>query len=253
MHVFHIHFKFHKLSRFTWDGVILLFFFRDFKSFNSCPFPIGSILTICKNHTLFRIIDVSKGCISIDGVDISRIGLDCLRKALGIIPQDPLVFEGSLRDNVDPFGTYCDEEVVKACESAHLIGLGLGHEIVQGGKNLSSGQRQQICLARVVLREPKILVLDEATSSLDAITDNLVSETIRAEFENSTVITIAHRLHTVVESDKLIVLDKGMIGEMGSPIELLENGGMFASMVAETGSSTSRYLRDRIRARNGNI
>ena len=197
--------------------------------------------------TLFRILEIESGTITIDGIDIAKLPLKELRKTLGIIPQDPIVFEGTVRDNIDPFNIFSDEEITNALAAAHLTNLPLDHCIVQGGKNLSSGQRQQVCLARVLLRRPKILVLDEATSSLDAVTDNLVVETIRDEFKHSTVITIAHRLHTIVDSDLLIALDSGEIGEIGSPAELIHKpDGIFASLVKETGSSTSKYLRDRI-------
>ena len=198
--------------------------------------------------TLFRIIEVTEGSICIDGVDISKISLKQLRSALGIIPQEPIVFEGSLRDNIDPFHQYTDAEVGAAVQAAHLQSIQLDHAIVQGGKNLSAGQRQQVCLARVVLRRPKILVLDEATSSLDAVTDKLVSDTISSEFATSTVITIAHRLHTIVESDLLIALDNGRIGEIGSPQDLIgKEDGLFASLVHETGTATSKHLKERIR------
>ena len=199
--------------------------------------------------TLFRIIETHSGQITIDGIDISQISLRDLRRALGIIPQDPIVFEGTLRDNIDPFSQYSDDEVGAALAAAHLTTLPLLHAVVAGGKNLSAGQRQQICLARVVLRRPKILVLDEATSSLDRVTDELVSETVREQFRTSTVITIAHRLHTIIDSDLLIGLDKGEVAEIGTPKDLIDKqGGLFASLVGETGSSTSRYLRSRISA-----
>ena len=193
--------------------------------------------------TLFRILEISSGGqICIDGVNISQLSLEQLRKVLGIIPQDPIVFEGTVRDNIDPFRSYSDDKVMEALRAAHLQ-ISLDQNIVVGGKNLSAGQKQQICLARVILRKSKILVLDEATSSLDVVTDNLVLETIRTVFRNSTVITIAHRLHTIVDSDRLIVLDKGRVAELGSPKNLMsKKGGIFASMVDETGETTKRYL-----------
>jgi ATP-binding cassette, subfamily C (CFTR/MRP), member 1 len=201
--------------------------------------------------TLFRILETSKGTITIDGIDIAQIGLKRLRKALGIIPQDPLVFQGTLRSNIDPFGSYTDDQVRSALRAAHLLGMDdLDVCITHGGGNLSAGQRQQVCLARVLLRQPKILVMDEATSSLDAVTDNLVADTIRTHFSNATVITIAHRLHTIVDSDKLIVLDKGRVVQLGSPRELVgDANGIFADMIAQTGKATSKYLKHRIAQR----
>ena len=191
--------------------------------------------------TLFRILEISKGQISIDGINIAMLSLKQLRRVLGIIPQEPIVFEGTVKANIDPFDSHSDEEVRAALRAAHLT-IGLDHQLVVGGKNLSAGQRQQICLARVILRKSKILVLDEATSSLDVVTDNLVLDTIRTVFKESTVLTIAHRLHTVADSDKLIVLDKGRLAEMGSPKNLISQKGIFASMVDETGETTRRFL-----------
>jgi ABC-type multidrug transport system fused ATPase/permease subunit len=191
--------------------------------------------------TLFRILEVSSGQITIDGVNIGSLSLSDLRRVLGLIPQEPIVFEGTVRDNIDPFRKYSDDEVMAALRAAHLY-LDLSHKLVVGGKNLSAGQRQQICLARVILRRSKILVLDEATSSLDVVTDNLVLDTIRTVFRESTVLTIAHRLHTIADSDRLLVLDKGRVAEMGSPKELISKRGIFASMVNETGDTTKRFL-----------
>jgi ABC-type multidrug transport system fused ATPase/permease subunit len=197
--------------------------------------------------TLFRILEIQSGVISIDGIDIRNLSLAALRGALGIIPQDPIVFEGTVRDNIDPFRRYSDDQILDALSAAHLTNLNLGLGLVQGGKNLSAGQRQQICLARVLLTRPKILVLDEATSSLDSVTDTLVLETIKREFKTSTVITIAHRLHTVIDSDLILGLDAGELVEVGSPRELINRpNGLLASLIADTGAATAAALRDRI-------
>ncbi|XP_040848249.1 ATP-binding cassette sub-family C member 2 [Ochotona curzoniae] len=196
-----------------------------------------SSLTNC----LFRILEAAGGRITIDGIDIASLGLHDLRGKLTIIPQDPILFSGSLRMNLDPFNNYSDEEIWKALELAHLksfvAGLqhGLSHEVSEAGDNLSIGQRQLLCLGRALLRKSKILVLDEATAAVDLETDNLIQTTIRSEFSHCTVITIAHRLHTIMDSDKIMVLENGNIIEYGSPEELLDNQGPFYLMAKEAG------------------
>ncbi|XP_075152488.1 multidrug-Resistance like Protein 1 isoform X4 [Haematobia irritans] len=179
--------------------------------------------------SLFRIIEASGGRILIDGIDISTLGLHMLRSRLTIIPQDPVLFSGSLRINLDPFEVKSDDEIWKALELSHLkafvksLPSGLNHEITEGGENLSVGQRQLVCLARALLRKTKVLVLDEATAAVDLETDDLIQKTIRSEFKECTILTIAHRLNTILDSDKVIVLDKGEISEFDSPNNLLNN------------------------------
>ncbi|KAM5272344.1 ATP-binding cassette sub-family C member 2 [Ctenodactylus gundi] len=196
-----------------------------------------SSLTNC----LFRILESAGGQITIDGIDIASIGLHDLRGRLTIIPQEPVLFSGSLRMNLDPFNNYSDEEIWKALELAHLkpfvsgLQLGLSHEVTEAGDNLSIGQRQLLCLGRALLRKSKILVLDEATAAVDLETDHLIQTTIRNEFSHCTVLTIAHRLHTIMDSDKIMVLDNGKIIEYGSPEELLEKSGPFYLMAKEAG------------------
>uniref|UniRef100_A0A8C2LWX6 ABC-type glutathione-S-conjugate transporter n=1 Tax=Cricetulus griseus TaxID=10029 RepID=A0A8C2LWX6_CRIGR len=200
-----------------------------------------SSLTNC----LFRILESAGGQIIIDGVDIASVGLHDLRGKLTIIPQDPILFSGSLRMNLDPFNKYSDEEVWKALELAHLksfvdgLQLGLYHEVTEGGDNLSIGQRQLLCLGRALLLKSKILILDEATAAVDLGTDSLIQTTIRNEFSNCTVITIAHRLHTIMDSDKIMVLDSGKIVEYGSPEELMSKTGPFYLMAKEAGIETA--------------
>ncbi|KFO27170.1 canalicular multispecific organic anion transporter 1 [Fukomys damarensis] len=190
---------------------------------------------------LFRILESAGGQIIIDGVDIASIGLHDLRGKLTIIPQDPILFSGSLRMNLDPFNNYSDEEIWTVLELAHLksfvsgLQLGLSHEVTEAGDNLSQGQKQLLCLGRALLRKSKILVLDEATAAVDLETDQLIQTTIRNEFSQSTVITIAHRLHTIMDSNKIMVLDNGIIVEYGSPEELLERSGPFYFMAKEAG------------------
>ncbi|XP_004625600.2 canalicular multispecific organic anion transporter 1 [Octodon degus] len=196
-----------------------------------------SSLTNC----LFRILESAGGQIIIDGVDIASIGLHDLRGKLTIIPQDPVLFSGSLRMNLDPFNKYSDEEIWKALELAHLkpfvagLPLGLSHEVTEAGENLSIGQRQLLCLGRALLHKSKILILDEATAAVDLETDQLIQNTIRTEFSHCTVITIAHRLHTIMDSDRIMVLDSGNIVEYDSPEELLERSGPFYFMAKEAG------------------
>ncbi|XP_053672165.1 multidrug resistance-associated protein 1 [Anopheles nili] len=191
---------------------------------------------------LFRIIESAGGSIVIDGQDISQLGLHALRSRLTIIPQDPVLFSGTLRINLDPFDTHSDEEIWKALEHAHLksfvkgLTAGINHEVTEGGENLSVGQRQLICLARALLRKTKVLILDEATAAVDLETDDLIQRTIRTEFKDCTVLTIAHRLNTIMDSDKVIVLDKGQIVEFAAPAELLQQkNSSFYSMAKDAG------------------
>ncbi|TEA38280.1 hypothetical protein DBR06_SOUSAS110135 [Sousa chinensis] len=192
-------------------------------------------------NSLFRILEAAGGQITIDGVDIASIGLHDLREKLTIIPQDPILFSGSLRMNLDPFNNYSDEEIWKALELAHLksfvdgLQAGLSYEVTEGGDNLSIGQRQLLCLARALLQKSKILIMDEATAAVDLETDRLIQTTIQTEFSHCTTITIAHRLHTIMDSDKVMVLDNGKIVEYGSPEELLKNTGPFYFMAQEAG------------------
>ena len=186
---------------------------------------------------LFRIVEADEGRIVIDNLDISQIGLHDLRGRLSIIPQDPILFSGTIRFNLDPFSKYTDTEVWKSLESAHLkdfvnsLQEGLQYQIAENGENLSIGQRQLICLARALLKKSKILVLDEATASVDYQTDVLIQETIRREFKDCTTITIAHRINTILDSSKILVLDKGERKEYGAPQQLLaDTNSMFYSL-----------------------
>ncbi|KAK9886060.1 hypothetical protein WA026_014842 [Henosepilachna vigintioctopunctata] len=191
--------------------------------------------------SLFRIIEAAQGIIEIDGVNIAEIGLHALRSRLTIIPQDAVLFSGTLRMNLDPFNTNSDEEVWTSLEQAHLktfvkaLPAGLSHEVTEGGENLSVGQRQLICLARALLRKTKVLILDEATAAVDLETDDLIQSTIRREFKDCTVLTIAHRLNTIMDSDRVIVLDKGLIAEFDTPQNLLKEPTIFRSMCQDAG------------------
>ncbi|EMP37352.1 Multidrug resistance-associated protein 1 [Chelonia mydas] len=190
---------------------------------------------------LFRINESAEGEIIIDGVNVAKIGLHDLRFKITIIPQDPVLFSGSLRMNLDPFDKYSDEEIWTSLELAHLKNFvsslpdKLNHECSEGGENISVGQRQLVCLARALLRKSKILVLDEATAAVDLETDDLIQSTIRTQFEDCTVLTIAHRLNTIMDYERVIVLDKGEIVECDSPANLLQKKGIFYSMAKDSG------------------
>ncbi|CAH0555481.1 unnamed protein product [Brassicogethes aeneus] len=191
---------------------------------------------------LFRIIEAAQGDIYIDGVKISDLGLHTLRSRLTIIPQDAILFSGTLRMNLDPFDKHSDEDVWRALDNAHLKSFVQGlpstlqHQVSEAGENLSVGQRQLVCLARALLRKTKVLILDEATAAVDLETDDLIQRTIREEFKNSTVLTIAHRLNTIMDSDRVLVLDKGLIEEFDSPDNLLlNNKSIFYGMCKDAG------------------
>ncbi|XP_042226170.1 multidrug resistance-associated protein 1-like isoform X1 [Homarus americanus] len=191
---------------------------------------------------LFRIIESAGGSIIIDNVNISKIGLHDLRSRLTIIPQDPVLFSGTLRLNLDPFNKYEDAKVWSALELSHLkefvsgLSNGLQFEVSEGGENLSVGQRQLVCLARALLRKTRVLILDEATAAVDMETDNLIQQTIGREFADCTVITIAHRLNTIMDATRVLVLDKGEIKEFDTPATLLNNkNSIFYGMAKDAG------------------
>jgi ABC-type multidrug transport system fused ATPase/permease subunit len=218
---------------------------------------------------LFRFLEAREGRIIIDGIDVSKIKLYDLRSRLAIIPQDPVLFSGTVRSNLDPFEEYTDAELRDALERVHLVdntdsgsatpllpGSGaatpgitiiknntnifrsLSSPISEGGQNLSQGQRQLLCLARAIVARPKIMVLDEATSAVDMSTDALIQRSIRSEFGRNatTLLVIAHRLSTIVDFDRILVMDAGRAVEFGSPRELMDiDGGVFRSLVEESG------------------
>lgn len=196
-----------------------------------------SSMTLC----LFRLLEAAGGEIVVDDVKISEIGLHDLRSKLTIIPQEPVLFSGTLRMNLDPFEKYSDEEVWKALELSHLQKFvtnqpaKLELECSEGGENLSVGQRQLVCLARALLRKTRILVLDEATAAVDLETDDLIQSTIRTQFQDCTVFTIAHRLNTIMDYTRVLVLDKGQIAEFDTPANLINQKGLFFGMVKDAG------------------
>ncbi|KAF9894054.1 hypothetical protein FE257_009027 [Aspergillus nanangensis] len=191
---------------------------------------------------LFRIIEPDTGSISIDGLNVSTIGLFDLRGRLAIIPQDPAMFEGTVRDNLDPRHVHDDTELWSVLEHARLkdhvaqMDGQLDARVQEGGSNLSQGQRQLVSLARALLTPSNILVLDEATAAVDVETDALLQRTLRSSaFHDRTIITIAHRINTIIDSDRIVVLDKGRVVEFDTPAELIQRGGKFYDLVKEAG------------------
>ncbi|KDP34963.1 hypothetical protein JCGZ_09251 [Jatropha curcas] len=202
-------------------------------------------------NALFRIVELERGRISIDGCDIAKFGLMDLRKVLGIIPQSPVLFSGTVRFNLDPFNEHNDADLWEALERAHLKdvirrnSLGLYAEVSEAGENFSVGQRQLLSLARALLRRSKILVLDEATAAVDVRTDALIQKTIREEFKSCTMLIIAHRLNTIIDCDRILLLDSGKVLEYDTPEELLSNeNSAFSRMVQSTGAANAQYLRN---------
>ncbi|KAJ2873875.1 hypothetical protein GGH93_002885 [Coemansia aciculifera] len=188
---------------------------------------------------LFRIIEAAEGQILLDGEDIAQYGLFDVRSKLSIIPQDPVLFAGTVRENLDPFNTYSDQDIWRALEHARLADFirtkdeRLEFVVTQGGENFSLGQRQLICLARALLKHAKVLVLDEATAAIDPESDAIIQDSIRKEFKDCTVLTIAHRLNTIIDSDRILVLDKGQVAEFDTPDALLaKEDGLFKQLWA---------------------
>lgn len=219
----------------------------------------------------FRILPYAGGTIYVDGVDIQRLGVRDVRSRFTIIPQDPVLFSGTLKSNLDPFGELSDEVLWEALGRVHVLDSLIGADanvqdatsdgtfsgsesdatvqpqpisisailsspVTENGNNFSQGQRQLLCLARALLRQTRLIFLDEATASIDAATDARIQKTMRECFATATVLCIAHRLRTVVDYDKILVLDKGEVVEYGTPLELIDkDGGYFRKMVEETG------------------
>ncbi|KAJ2390001.1 ATP-binding cassette glutathione S-conjugate transporter ycf1, partial [Coemansia sp. RSA 2603] len=220
-------------------------------------------------YALMRLVEAESGYIKIDGLDISTIGLFDLRSKISIIPQDPVLFEGTVRDNLDPGHEFSDDQVwaaIRACQFADLLdtptgkfeydpdniengpwieGVGLDKWIEQNGKNFSVGQRQLVSLCRALLWRRKIVVLDEATANIDGKTDEIMQEVIRREFTDCTVLTIAHRLNTIMDSDRILVMDNGVVSEFDTPRNLLSNKNSHFTKLVESmqlNESTKRVL-----------
>ncbi|KAH8829370.1 multidrug resistance-associated ABC transporter [Flagelloscypha sp. PMI_526] len=213
--------------------------------------------------SLFRFVEAAKGRILVDGKDISQIGLSDLRSRLTIIPQDPTILSGTLRSTLDVFDEYEDSDIFEALRRVHLIppsstnveseieeGVNvnvfknLESPVSDGGENFSTGEKQLICMARAILRRSKVLVMDEATASVDYATDELISQTIRQEFSNSTILTIAHRLRTVIDYDRVMLLDQGQIVEFDKPSTLLkDSNSRFYNLCKATGKEEFAMLK----------
>ncbi|XP_023214799.1 multidrug resistance-associated protein 4-like [Centruroides sculpturatus] len=198
--------------------------------------------------SLFRMTEPT-GTITIDGINTKDIGLRDLRSKISIIPQDPMLFTGPLRRNIDPFNEYSDEILWQAIEEVQLKEVistlpgGLDTHLTEGGRNFSVGERQLICLARTILRQNEILVMDEATSNIDKKTDSCIQKIIREKFKSCTVLTIAHRLHTIIDSDRVLVLDNGKLQEFDRPYKLLKNvNGTFYNLVKNSGVTSMNEL-----------
>ncbi|KAI9473361.1 P-loop containing nucleoside triphosphate hydrolase protein [Coemansia mojavensis] len=194
------------------------------------------------SQALIRLVEPDSGSIEIDGVNISTIGLHDLRSQISIVPQDPVLFEGTVRENLDPDNKYSDDEIWQALKKAridHLMEKATGVYtpawVEADGRNFSLGQRQLLCLCRALLWRRGILILDEATANVDSETDELMQNIIRKEFADCTVITIAHRLNTIMDSDRVLVMDQGQIVEFGKPDVLLsQKNSRFSQLVRNT-------------------
>lgn len=198
---------------------------------------------------LFRLVDFD-GSIRVDQVDTKQLKLATVRRAISIIPQDPILFSGTIRTNLDPFNEFSNADIWRCLVDANLdrslfttnegssqksIEELLNSEVTDKGSNLSAGQRQLMCLARALLRNNKILVLDEATANVDHETDQLIQATIRTKFSTCTVLTIAHRINTIIDFDRIMVVDAGQIVEFDKPKVLLESKGHFYQMANKAG------------------
>ncbi|CAJ2651765.1 ABC transporter C family member 5-like [Trifolium pratense] len=221
----------------------------------SCTFPGGKKIGIVGRtgsgkstliQALFRLVEPETGRILIDNIDISGISLHDLGIHLSIIPQDPTLFEGTIRGNLDPLEEHSDKEIWEALDKSQLGQIIRDQEqkldtpVLENGDNWSVRQRQLVSLGRALLKQSKILVLDEATASVDSATDKLNQKVIQEEFRDCTVCTIAHRIPTVIDSDLVLVLSDGLVAEFDTPLRLLEDKSlMFLKLVTEYSSRSS--------------
>ncbi|CAL5357628.1 unnamed protein product [Camellia sinensis] len=196
-------------------------------------------------QVFFRLVEPSGGRIIIDGIDISMLGLHDLRSRFGIIPQEPVLFEGTVRSNIDPIGLYSDEEIWKSLDRCQLKDVvaakpgKLDSSVVDNGDNWSVGQRQLLCLGRVMLKHSRLLFMDEATASVDSQTDAVIQKIIREDFAARTIISIAHRIPTVMDCDRVLVIDAGWAKEFDKPSHLLARPSLFGALVQEYANRSS--------------
>ncbi|CAE6433200.1 unnamed protein product [Rhizoctonia solani] len=210
--------------------------------------------------SFFRFVEATEGRIVIDGTDISKLGLTDLRSRLTIIPQDPTILSGTLRSTLDVFDEYEDHEIFEALRRVHLLPSGdeqevnlgenanvfrdLDSPVSEGGENFSAGEKQLLCMARAILKRAKVLFCDEATASVDYVTDELISQTIRKEFADSTIVTIAHRLRTIIDYDKVLIMDQGHIAEYDEPgVLLADASSKFYALCKATGPKEFAVLK----------
>ena len=201
---------------------------------------------------LFRLVEIESGRICLDGVDLRRVGLADVRgRGMAIIPQDPFLAGATLRECLDPFVKHTDDEMLEALDAVRLSSTTgdaasvLGTKLEEGGSNYSVGERQLLNLARALLSQPKLLVLDEATASIDGETDAFIQKMLRTRFPNTTLVTIAHRLQSIIDYDLCLVMDAGQAAEFGPPVELLNSPeGIFSGLVDATGTESSKMLRE---------
>jgi ATP-binding cassette subfamily C (CFTR/MRP) protein 1 len=202
---------------------------------------------------LFRLVEIESGRILFDGVDLGTIGLSDVRgRGMSIIPQDPFLAGATLRECLDPFNEHTDVEIVEGLEAVRMGSAKheddmqlLSTRLEEGGANYSVGERQLLNLARAFLSQPKLLVLDEATASIDGETDAFIQRMLRTRFPDTTLITIAHRLNTIMDYDRVLVMDAGQAVEFASPAELLDiSGGVFSGLVDATGAESASFLRE---------
>uniref|UniRef100_A0A8B9IBK5 ABC-type glutathione-S-conjugate transporter n=1 Tax=Anser brachyrhynchus TaxID=132585 RepID=A0A8B9IBK5_9AVES len=190
---------------------------------------------------LLRLVEAAEGAILIDGQDIAQLGLHDLRTKITVIPQDPVLFSGTLRMNLDPLNQYTDADIWTALEVTQLKNFvadlpdQLEYKCTDRGENLSAGQKQLVCLARALLQKAKVLILDEATAAVDLETDLQIQSTLRTQFKESTVLTIAHRINTIMDCDRILVLDNGQISEFNTPEQLIAQKGLFYRLMEESG------------------
>jgi ATP-binding cassette subfamily C (CFTR/MRP) protein 4 len=195
---------------------------------------------------------VEEGMITIDGVDVKTLGLHKLRKSMSVINQIPVLFSGrSVRENLDPFYSFNDKDIINALTDVQMIDSinalpnGMNSPVAESGSNFSTGERQLLCLARAILEKRKILILDEPTANVDSRTDKLLQAAVKKSFPDATIISVAHRLDTIIDNDLILVLGGGEVLEFGSPAALISLDGHFSRMIDDTGREMSVQLRQR--------